>query len=100
VPSPHTGIGILSSLIVDLEAHPYLPHLSAASPIYKMMECAARHSDGLDERIRTKIVAGGESDRQEVAEWIASQGGINQFLVQTSQAVDIGAFPVFGAEST
>lgn len=44
VPPPHTSIGILSSLIAQLEAHPHVPELHREDTAYAQLECLAAHS--------------------------------------------------------
>lgn len=41
-PFPHTGIGIVSEMVVALESHPYEPVLLKGSPIYQHYVCQAR----------------------------------------------------------
>lgn len=41
-PFPHTGIGIVSEIVVALESHPYEPVLLKGSPIYQHYVCQAR----------------------------------------------------------
>lgn len=93
-PPPHTNIGMLSTLITQLEEDPYKPSLSQESPIFSMLECISEHGE-LPTGIRKSVDAGGrtgkvgEVARKHLAHWFASLGNFQRFLVQTSQAVDI-----------
>lgn len=102
IPPPHTGIGILSSLITTLESTPYSPSLSLSSPIFSLLQCAATHGDlspKLRESVRKGAKEGKKADRarKEVAERFAEVGRPQRYLVSTSQAVDVMGGGVKGA---
>ncbi|GAA6016815.1 hypothetical protein JCM10207_003261 [Rhodosporidiobolus poonsookiae] len=41
----HTGIGIISRLLVALEDHPDTPHLDEGTPLLQYLQCAAQYGD-------------------------------------------------------
>ncbi|GJC83183.1 carboxypeptidase S [Colletotrichum liriopes] len=55
VPFPHTGIGIVSEMVVALEAHPYSPKLTTRSPLYEHMVCQARYSPDAQPRTSQSV---------------------------------------------
>ncbi|KAG9073696.1 hypothetical protein FS749_014778 [Ceratobasidium sp. UAMH 11750] len=56
VPPEHTSIGILASLIVEIEATPYEPELPRSSPIYSLLQCYAAHVPALPQSFRDSIL--------------------------------------------
>lgn len=85
-PTPHTGIGIMSQIVVALENNPYYPEVEWNSPIHKSLQCLARYSPNAFPSI-THLVDHG--NLYKVAEVIASMDLSAAALVQTTQAVDI-----------
>ncbi|SCV71532.1 BQ2448_3120 [Microbotryum intermedium] len=94
IPPPHTGIGIMSSLIHNLESTPFEPGLSSTSPIFNLLQCAAAHGK-LDKSLKSAVLEGsqkgkkGEKGRKRLAHLYAAQGRESRYLVMTSQAVDV-----------
>lgn len=84
-PFPHTGIGIMSELVVALESNPYVPELIKNSPIYNHYVCQARYSPDAEPKV-TDLLRRGELDA--LARELASQDRSTNFRLQTSQAVD------------
>lgn len=84
-PFPHTGIGIMSEMVVALESHPYTPLLIKNSPIYNHYVCQARYSPHAEPKV-TKLLEKG--DLKTLAKELASQDRPTNFRLQTSQAVD------------
>lgn len=85
VPFPHTGIGIMSEMVVALESNPYEPLLIKNSPIYNHYVCQARYSPDAEPEV-TKLL--GEGDLETLARELAGQDRPTNFRLQTSQAVD------------
>jgi Gly-Xaa carboxypeptidase len=83
---PHSGIGVMSEIVVALEAHPYQPVLLAGSPYYNHLVCQACYSPSSDPWLGDAL-ANGQLDY--VAERIATQSPEIRFRLQTSQAVDM-----------
>ncbi|KAK9797594.1 hypothetical protein AB5N19_07340 [Seiridium cardinale] len=84
-PFPHTGIGILSEMVVELEANPYEPKLIKDSPIYNHFMCQAKYSPDAAPKI-TKLLKDG--DLGALAKELATVDRPTQYRIQTSQAID------------
>lgn len=94
IPPPHTGIGIISNIVQSLESAPYSPSLSTQSPIFSLLQCAAEHGElasNLKANVRAGARPGGKGDkaRMRAAKLFADIGRPQQYLVSTSQAVDV-----------
>ncbi|KAG9073480.1 hypothetical protein FS749_015124 [Ceratobasidium sp. UAMH 11750] len=55
VPPEHTSIGILASLLVEIESTPYDPELPRSSPIYSLLQCYAAHVPSLPQSFRDSV---------------------------------------------
>ncbi|CBF79937.1 M20 family metallopeptidase [Aspergillus nidulans FGSC A4] len=86
VPLPHTGIGIISEIVVALESNPYEPVILEDSPIHKRLVCQARYSPGTQPKIEELLK---ERDFEGLATEFANTTPLNRFVIQTSQAVDL-----------
>lgn len=86
VPLPHTGIGIISEIVVALEANPYQPKIIKDSPIHKRLICQARYSPNTQPEVEELLR---ENDFDGLATEFASTSSLNRFVVQTSQAIDL-----------
>ncbi|KAK7993674.1 hypothetical protein PG989_007055 [Apiospora arundinis] len=84
-PFPHTGIGIMSEIVVKLESKPYGPKLIKDSPIHHHLICQARYSPKASPNI-TKLIEKG--DLKTLAEELATIDRKTQYRLQTSQSVD------------
>ncbi|PYH94092.1 carboxypeptidase S [Aspergillus ellipticus CBS 707.79] len=89
VPPAHTGIGIISEIIYELERQdPFVPVLNTDHPTRKMLECQVRHSPSLVEPWLASALQ--STDYVSLAEKLASSRGEKfRFILQTSQAADI-----------
>ncbi|KAI0506876.1 peptidase family M20/M25/M40 [Xylaria bambusicola] len=85
IPFPHTGIGIVSEIVTQLEAHPWKPKLIEGSPIHKHFICQAKYSPKSSPKI-TKLIE--EGDLESLASELASIDRSTHYRLQTSQAVD------------
>lgn len=85
VPFPHTGIGIVSEIVAALEARPYAPRLSKASPLYNHLVCQARYSPDAAPRI-TQLLR--EGDLEALTAELVAVDRPTHFRLQTSQSVD------------
>lgn len=85
-PFPHTGIGIVAEIIAKLEANPYEAELLDDSPVHRHLQCQARYSPNAQPEITRLIKAG---DLEAVAKELVHQQPVTQFMIQTSQAVDL-----------
>ncbi|KAI5480516.1 carboxypeptidase S [Pseudohyphozyma bogoriensis] len=94
VPPPHTGIGILSEIVVSLEAISYEPSLSTTSPVFELLQCAATRGT-LSDSLKANVLAGnGHSKkarkaRHDAAVEYAKGGRSRRYVVSTSQAADV-----------
>jgi Gly-Xaa carboxypeptidase len=84
-PFPHTGIGIMSEIVTQLEAHPWKPKLIKNSPVHKHFICQAKHSPKAAPKI-TKLI--NEDDLESLALELATIDRSTHYRLQTSQAVD------------
>ena len=91
IPTDHTAIGILASLITEIESTPYKPQLTPRNPIFTFLQCAAQHAPDLSRKQRRSIkkAAGSRRAAAKLAKRIASQSLAQRYLLQTSQATDI-----------
>ncbi|ORY77565.1 vacuole protein [Leucosporidium creatinivorum] len=86
VPPRHTGIGILSLLLVELEKNPDTPKLRRGNPMLCYLNCAADFGEveeGLKRRIRS------EKEWQGLGEELAEGDPILRAFLGTTQAVDL-----------
>ncbi|KAJ5907386.1 carboxypeptidase S [Penicillium taxi] len=86
VPLPHTGIGIVSEIVVALESNPYEPKIIENGPIHKRLICQARYSPNTQPEIE-KLLRNNDFDGLAVE--FAKSSPFNRFVVQTSQAIDL-----------
>ncbi|KAI1820044.1 peptidase family M20/M25/M40 [Xylaria intraflava] len=98
-PLPHTGIGIMSEIVEQLEAHPWEPKVIEGSPIHQHFSCQAEYSPDAAPKITELIKKG---DLESLAKELATIDRSTQYRIQTSQAVDyfnggikINAMPEF-----
>ncbi|KAI1137898.1 carboxypeptidase S [Hypoxylon sp. FL0543] len=84
-PFPHTGIGIMSEFVNQLESNPWKPKLIKGSPIYNHFVCQAKYSPDAAPNI-TKLLNKG--DLEALTEELATLDRPTQYRIQTSQAVD------------
>ncbi|OTB02526.1 hypothetical protein M426DRAFT_322621 [Hypoxylon sp. CI-4A] len=84
-PYPHTGIGIISEFVNQLESNPWKPKLIEGSPIYNHFVCQAKYSPDAAPNI-TKLLNKGDLDT--LTEELATIDRPTQYRIQTSQAVD------------
>ncbi|KAF6832518.1 vacuolar carboxypeptidase [Colletotrichum musicola] len=85
VPFPHTGIGIVSEMVVALESHPYTPLLTTSSPLYEHVVCQARYSPSAQPRVTELLRSGNLSA---LAQELIGQDRSTHYRLQTSQSVD------------
>lgn len=95
IPPSHTSIGILSALIVEIEAHPFEVHLSRDMPIYANVQCVAAHGKDISSRLRALIEASVTDDHalRELEGIVfddpAFAASVYKALASTSQAIDL-----------
>ncbi|KAI0047164.1 carboxypeptidase S [Auriscalpium vulgare] len=90
IPPPHTSIGILARLLVELEVHPPPSHLERGTPVYDMAQCIAAHAQNVDPALRSALKASMRSDRAlHAAEKMLFKDRDFASLAGTTQAVDL-----------
>lgn len=89
-PPPHTSIGMLSSLLVELEAHPYNVEFKRDTPAYQEMQCLAAHAPEMPESLRELIRDSAQSDEAlKEAEKILFESVPFKATLGTTQAIDL-----------
>ncbi|VDB87986.1 unnamed protein product [Peniophora sp. CBMAI 1063] len=91
LPPEHTSIGILSRLLVELEANPLPAKLARGTPIYSTVQCYAAHGSELPHGLRRAVAASSHSNHAlHKAEKILFGYDANfKSLVGTTQAIDL-----------
>ncbi|KAI0967725.1 peptidase family M20/M25/M40 [Xylaria arbuscula] len=84
-PFPHTGIGIVSEIVTQLEANPWTPKLIEDSPIHKHFICQAEYSPKAAPNITALIK---EGNLETLAGELAKLDRSTHYRLQTSQAID------------
>ncbi|KAJ9118393.1 hypothetical protein QFC24_006222 [Naganishia onofrii] len=87
VPPDHTAIGILSKLLVHLEANPFEPSLTAASPYLKYLTCLADHAP----EVGKSFVKSVKNPKRwaKLAKQLAKESLQNRAFLATTQAIDL-----------
>lgn len=93
IPTDHTGIGILSELITKIESTQYPTYLTDSNPYLGALQCGAAHAPHFPNKLK-KLLSGRDESKickhnDLLALEAAKQGRPVQYLMQTSQAVDI-----------
>lgn len=86
VPPKHTGIGIMSLLLVELEKNPAAARLQAGNPMLSYLNCAADFGD-MDKATRRKVR--NENKWQAFGEEMAEHDPIARAFLGTTQAADL-----------
>jgi len=90
VPPPHTGIGILARLLVEVEANPIEAHFERGTPVYSTVQCVAEHAKGFPAHLRALVKASVHSDRAlRKLEAVLMNDPFYRALVGTTQAIDL-----------
>lgn len=95
IPTDHTSIGILSEIITKVEAEQYPTHLVDSNPYLGTLECGAAHSENFPNKLKKLLSKRSSSSdicpasKDHLALEAAKQGRSVQYLMQTSQAVDV-----------
>ncbi|KAH7104541.1 carboxypeptidase S [Auriculariales sp. MPI-PUGE-AT-0066] len=90
VPPPHTGIGILASVISRVERHPTEPKITRDSTTFEALQCLAEHAPNLSPTLRKNVKKSVKSDKalKHVEKEYLTTLPVRS-LVSTTQAVDI-----------
>ncbi|KAH9815662.1 Peptidase dimerization domain [Teratosphaeria destructans] len=95
IPTDHTSIGIASEIITAIESEQYPTYLADDSPFLGLLQCAAAHAEEFPNKL--KKLLGARESRANVCkakpDYLALEaaklGKMVQYLMQTSQAVDV-----------
>ncbi|TPX12649.1 uncharacterized protein E0L32_000826 [Thyridium curvatum] len=87
-PTPHTAIGMMSEVVVALEAHPFEPEIAKGGPVHEALVCLAEHSPDAFPEL-TRYVRRG--DLKGAAAALAAVSRDTQYFIQTSQAATVVA---------
>ncbi|KAL7422371.1 hypothetical protein Q5752_003017 [Cryptotrichosporon argae] len=94
VPPPHTGIGLISLLIAELERHPHEPYLNPDSPLVTAISCAADSAPEIPKSIYKAI--------RKVTDSLAARGTVDKKALKTVQdwwvtgSYEDGSLPIKG----
>lgn len=61
-PPRHTGIGILASVVTELEANPHVPKLARDRTYYQGLQCRAKYDAGFPSDMRKLVIESQTSD--------------------------------------
>ena len=84
------SIGILSALLVHIEANPLEPVLHRATPVYLKAQCLAAHAPDLPSDVRKAIKDSVKSDKAlQKAQKVLFENPELRVLAATTQAIDL-----------
>ncbi|KAK4999440.1 hypothetical protein LTR66_001541 [Elasticomyces elasticus] len=98
IPSDHTSIGVLSELITLIEAHPYPTKLNKGNPYLGQLTCGAEHAPAFPKKLKKLLkhekrgarTCKSKKHKKDALAIEAAKAGLGiQYLMQTSQAVDV-----------
>nr|POE49573.1 carboxypeptidase s [Quercus suber]POF20079.1 carboxypeptidase s [Quercus suber] len=100
IPSDHTSIGIISELLTSIEAEQYPIYLADESPMLSLLQCGANHAPDFPKKLKKLLNAREgskpktckhKSKRHDLLALEAAKlgGKPAQYLMQTSQAIDV-----------
>ncbi|KAJ9094391.1 hypothetical protein QFC20_006893 [Naganishia adeliensis] len=87
VPPEHTSIGVLSRLLVELEANPYLPTLTSDHPYLPYLTCLAEHAPDVGKHFKRSVENPKKWDG--LAKTLARESAQNRAFLATTQAIDL-----------
>jgi len=85
-PPPHSAIGVMSEIVTTIENNPFDAKIGWNSPVHQGLTCFARYSPHIYPELTERIRWG---DLDGAARFLARLSPETQYLVQTSQAVDL-----------
>ncbi|KAF8074977.1 carboxypeptidase S [Lyophyllum atratum] len=90
VPPRHTGIGILSALLVEYEANPFKIKLTKSDPLYSTLQCVAEHAQELPKELRKTIKRSWSSKKElKKLEKVILDNPVFSSMVGITQAIDM-----------
>lgn len=94
IPTDHTSIGVLSEIITAIEAVQYPTYLAEVNPFLGLLQCGASHAPDFPKKLK-KLLGKHSAPKtckakpDELALEAAKSGKPVQYLMQTSQAIDV-----------
>ncbi|EME79153.1 uncharacterized protein MYCFIDRAFT_34215 [Pseudocercospora fijiensis CIRAD86] len=96
IPSDHTSIGILAEIITSIESQQYPTFLAKDNPFYGFLQCGAEYSPDFPKKLKKLLGERSEGKetcaakhKDKIAQEAAKISKESQYLMQTSQAVDL-----------
>ncbi|RMZ04036.1 hypothetical protein D0860_06550 [Hortaea werneckii] len=94
IPVDHTSIGVMSELITAIEAQQYPTYLADENPILGLLQCSAEHAPKFPSKLKKLLdhrfpALQNSPEPDHLALEAAKLGRPIQYLMQTSQAVDV-----------
>ncbi|KAF7195298.1 Carboxypeptidase S [Pseudocercospora fuligena] len=96
IPSDHTSIGILAEIITTIESQQYPTFLAKDNPFYGFLQCGAEYSPDFPKKLKKLLGQRSEGKqtcaakhKDKIAQEAAKISKESQYLMQTSQAVDL-----------
>ncbi|KAF5314212.1 hypothetical protein D9758_017834 [Tetrapyrgos nigripes] len=90
VPPPHTTIGMLAKLVVEIEEHPYEAKLTRDSVLYSSLQCHAAHGSSIEPRLRRLIRRSSHSNHAlHKLQEVVFEEPASKALAGTTTAVDL-----------
>ncbi|KAF8070006.1 hypothetical protein FPV67DRAFT_1578960 [Lyophyllum atratum] len=90
VPPRHTGIGILSALLVEYEANPFKVKLTKQDPLYSTFQCVGEHAKELPKDLRETIRRSWSSNKElRKLEKFILDNPVFRSMVGVTQAIDM-----------
>lgn len=93
IPTDHTSIGVMSELITAIEAEQYPTYLVDENPFLGLLECGASHAPDFPKKLKKMLGKHTMNTCKAKPDYLALEaakmGRPVQYLMQTSQAVDV-----------
>ncbi|GJE91057.1 carboxypeptidase S [Phanerochaete sordida] len=91
VPPRHTAIGVLASILTEIEAHPYEPHLPRNGTLFQEVQCAAAHGPDVSAEFKNLARAAITSDAalEALTQLLLAHVPLSSAKLATTQAVDL-----------
>jgi len=94
IPTDHTSIGVVSEIVTAIEAEQYPIYLADESPLLGLLQCGATHASDFPKKLKKLLgkhhgANTCKAKPDQLALEAAKLGKPVQYLMQTSQAVDV-----------
>ncbi|KAF9011800.1 hypothetical protein BDQ17DRAFT_1420214 [Cyathus striatus] len=89
-PPAHTGIGILSAMLVHYEDHPYDVYLNRSDPLYTTLQCLAEYTKDMPEGFRQLVRESAYSQPAlDTLQPLVSANPLYESIIGTTQAITL-----------